>query len=151
MTQIAFAFVAGVLFLQQSEVLPSTVWLLPLVIGCSFVFQNKRWRLLGWFALGYAWAFVVSSGVLSDRLHRSVEGKDLIIEGLVSGLPQYFDRGVRFGFDIDAVHGISESKVAKKVRLSWYSAPTRVRAGDRWRFVVRLKRPHGNFNSGNFD
>lgn len=151
MTRIAFAFVAGVLLLQQSEVLPSTVWLLPLVIGCSIVFQRTKWRLLGWFVLGYAWAFVVSYNVLSDKLDHSVEGKNLVVDGLVIGVPQYFDRGVRFGFDIDTAQGVSEHNVPKKVRLSWYSATAKVQVGDRWRFVVRLKRPHGNFNSGTFD
>ena len=111
MTRIAFAFVAGVLLLQQSEALPSTLWLLPLVIGGGFIFRNKKWRLLGWFVLGYVWAFVVSYSVLSDRLDQSAEGKNLVIEGLVTGMPQYFDRGVRFGFDIDFVEGGSESRV----------------------------------------
>ena len=29
--------------------------------------------------------------------------------------------------------------------------PVRVRAGERWRLVVRLKRPHGSLNPGGFD
>jgi len=151
MTQIAFAFVAGVSLLQQSNALPSTLWLLPLVISGGIALHNKKWRLLGWFILGCAWALVFSYSVLSDRLDRSVEGKNLVIEGSVIGLPQHFDRGVRFGFDIDFVEGVAKSKVVKKVRLSWYSAQAKVHVGDRWRFVVRLKRPHGNFNSANFD
>ena len=47
------------------------------------------------------------------------------------------------------------------ISLAWYRSPDAadddasplipVRAGERWRFTVRLKRPHGNFNPHGFD
>ena len=68
-------------------------------------------------------------------------------------LPQILDDGVRFAFAIDD----SGDQLPDRVLLSWYrgrgeDAPLPVvQAGERWRFVVRLKRPHGSANPGGFD
>jgi len=73
--------------------------------------------------------------------------------------------GVRFVFEPEQAN----APVPSRIVLSWYrqfqpdteeegdeeSAPagmlSQPRAGERWRFVVRLKRPHGNLNPHGFD
>jgi competence protein ComEC len=76
---------------------------------------------------------------------------------VVAGLPQALERGVRFEFEVEqAVAG-----VPPRISLAWYrgrddtddeaSPAMPVRAGERWHFTVRLKRPHGNLNPHGFD
>ncbi len=62
---------------------------------------------------------------------------------------------MRFDFDVES----SEPGIPQRVALSWYegfspdgSQEVRpVRAGERWRFTVRLRRPHGSANPHGFD
>jgi competence protein ComEC len=94
---------------------------------------------------------------LADELPAALEGRDIELTGVVAGLPQELERGVRFEFDVEqAVAG-----VPPRISLAWYrgrddaddeaSPLVPVRAGERWRFTVRLKRPHGNLNPHGFD
>lgn len=151
MVVVSFAFVAGVLVLQQLAQLPGLVWLIPIFIVCGISIKIPKLRLIAWFLGGFVWSLLFSWYLLNDRLDPSLEGQNLVVEGHVLGLPSYFDRGVRFGFEIDKIVGIVPDRVAKTVRISWYSRSAKVAAGDRWRLEVRLKRPHGNFNVAGFD
>ncbi len=151
MIAVAFSFIAGVVALHQCSSLPDPVWLFPVFFVGVFGFKYPKLRYFSWFLFGYLWAYIFSCYVLSDRLDPSLEGTNLIVTGRVMGLPSYFDRGVRFGFEIDEILGVPGDQVAAKVRISWYSASAKVETGDRWRLELRLKRPHGNFNDAGFD
>lgn len=93
---------------------------------------------------------------LADALPPSLEGYDLVVTGVVAGLPQVGEAAVRFRFEVDR-----PSPVPPLLSLGWYagfhedvalSAPQRaLKAGQRWRFTVRLKQPHGNANPHGFD
>jgi competence protein ComEC len=105
--------------------------------------------------LGFVWAASLAYVRLSDRLDAALEGRDVVVTGVVAGLPQDFERGVRFDFDVES----SEPGVPRRIVLSWYSGfspdesqgVATVRAGERWRFTVRLRRPHGSANPHGFD
>ncbi|WP_083953638.1 DNA internalization-related competence protein ComEC/Rec2 [Thauera butanivorans] len=105
------------------------------------------------FVLGFGWAALRADWRLADELRGDLEGVDIELTGYVADLPQALDEGVRFRFEPDAaVEG-----VPGKLLLSWYrprgstEAPPAVKPGERWRFTVRLKRPHGFHNPGGFD
>jgi len=91
----------------------------------------------------------------SQALSPSLEGRDLTITGLVAAMPQRGSGGVRFRFDVEAVEG-DAIELPPSLYLGWYendrlSAVPDLRAGERWRFNVRLKAPHGNLNPHGFD
>jgi len=73
-----------------------------------------------------------------------------VVSGVVAGLPQAFERGVRFDFDVES----PGTGVPRRIVLSSYGGFAQddsqgvlpVRAGERWRFTVRLRRPHGSAN-----
>ena len=165
MRSAALGFALGVWSLQQQPALPGVGWLalffaLTAIAGVGF---SKRVAptvaagaiFVGFIALGFAWAGALAHLRLSDKLDAPLEGNDVVVTGVVAGLPQDFERGVRFDFDVE----FSEPGVPQHIVLSWYggSVPDelqglpRVRAGERWRFTVRLRRPHGSFNPHGFD
>src|SRR6266487_1201373 len=161
----ALGFALGVWLLQHQPELPGAAGLAfvcaiaavgaagfsrrvsPIVAaGASFI---------GFAALGFAWAAVLADLRLADRLDPELEGRDVLVSGVVAGLPQAFDRGVRFDFDVES----PGTGVPRQIVLSSYGgfAPDDsqgvlpVRAGERWRFAVRLRGPHGSANPHGFD
>lgn len=151
MVFVSLAFVAGVFFLQHFSTLPAALWSVPVVIVAIPLLVWGKWRLFAWFLLGWSWALLFASLVLYDSLDPAIEGENLIVEGQVVGIPQSFDRGLRFNFIVERVHGQAGRLSGRQIRLSWYSPTQSIRSGERWRFQVRLKRPHGTFNPGGFD
>ncbi len=108
--------------------------------------------------LGVAWAAGLAHWRLADELPTAWEGRDVEVIGVISSLPQPFERGVRFEFSVDTTL-TPEALVPQRLQLAWYGgfgageidsvAP--VHAGERWRLTVRLKKPHGNANPHLFD
>jgi competence protein ComEC len=71
-------------------------------------------------------------------------------------LPQAFDRGLRFDFDVESAS--TPPAVPGHIALSWYGGygadvkpPPDMHAGERWSMTVRLHRPHANANPHTFD
>ena len=99
---------------------------------------------------------------LADQLPEAWETKEIQLTGVVASLPQRFERGERFVFDVESVQ-TRDARVPSRVQLAWYRSwddlpdteetaePRAVRPGERWRFTVSLKRPHGNANPHGFD
>jgi competence protein ComEC len=162
----ALGFALGVWLLQQQSALPEARWLwlaALLAVPAALAGFSRRVApavaagsvLIAFFALGFAWAATLAELRLSDRLDPKLEGRDVVVTGVVAGLPQEFERGARFDFDVES----PESGVPRHIALSWYggnAAEDRqevgpIRAGERWRFTVRLRRPHGSVNPHGFD
>lgn len=164
MRLVAVFFALGSLALQSLAELPAATILTPVAtIGAMLlvVGLRSRWRLLcipGALAVGFAWAGLLASQRLADALPTSAEGRDIEIVGVVASLPQAFENGQRFDFDIEQ----SSAAVPRRISLAWYrgwraqedddfhALPT-LGAGERWHLSVRLKRPHGNLNPHGFD
>ncbi len=153
------SFVVGVGLLQWTPTLPAGVLLpaLTLLAGAlALAAARVRSRTLALvlvssslLLLGFAYAGGRASLRLADELALADEGRDLIVTGVVASLPVRLDRGVRFEFDIEQVDG--EVRLPERVLLGWYAAGEPVQPGERWRFSVRLRRPHGAINPAGFD
>ncbi|HEY2561911.1 MAG TPA: DNA internalization-related competence protein ComEC/Rec2 [Caldimonas sp.] len=110
-------------------------------------------------AAGFAVSGWQASLRLADTLPSSLEGKDLLVTGVVASLPQQGPSGLRFRFVVD--DGGAPAGVPRVLALGWYAGwhedaavvqPRQdLRAGQRWRLTVRLRRPHGNLNPHGFD
>jgi len=96
-----------------------------------------------------------------NLLAPDLEGRDLSVVGVISALPQRTDDSLRFRLAIESAHWQGQRvAVPPEVLLGWYagrwghqdhaSIPA-LRAGERWRMVVRLKQPHGQVNPHGFD
>lgn len=158
------AFAAGILLLQCQPELPGLglAWLLALVpVLAERWWRNRPLRLAAILAcglLGFGYAGWRAESRLADQLPLAWEGRDIEVTGVVAGLPQDFGQGYRFEFAVDGVSTAS-ARVPERLMLSWYRGRRDGEAadlqpllpGERWRFMVRLKRPHGNANPGAFD
>ena len=110
------------------------------------------------FLLGFAWAGATAHWRLHDALPSEWEGRDIEVTGVIASLPQPFERGVRFEFEVES-RLTPGAVVPRHLLLAWYGgfggdeiktvAP--VHAGERWRLTVRLRKPHGNANPHGFD
>lgn len=171
------AFATGVGLLQIQGALPAAAFSALLFGGALLaLLVLGRWRHrvrriaapLLCVALGFGWAALFAQQRLAEQLPEALEGRDLQLVGVIATLPQRFERGERFEFVVesvewgDAVNGARQAPgnaVPQRLLLSWYRGMhddeahegRAVHPGERWRFTVRLKRPHGNANPHGFD
>jgi competence protein ComEC len=158
------AFAAGVLALQWCPELPALFVLggLGAAGAAAFVLPRGPWgRLLRPIAalmLGFAWAGLMAQHRLADALPEANEGRDVEIVGVVAALPQRFERGVRFAFDVESAAGSVPSRISVTWYRGWrpqddddFHVLPPLKPGERWRLTVRLKRPHGSLNPHSFD
>lgn len=135
--------------------------------GCSGAARWLPTALLPWMLL--ASTALASFALTGARAHHYAqgalppawEGRDLVLTGVVAGLPQRSEAGQRFLFDIEAAEAGGEPvDVTGPVMLGWYAwpgrggaaeAPPALQVGDRWRWRVRLRAPHGQVNPHGFD
>lgn len=169
MAGMGLAWLLGVaLQLQERTLLPLWAYLLCLAAGLVCAVAAWRWPhawllpLLAALALGGGASGWRASERLADALPPSLEGQDLQVVGMVAGLPQQSPVGLRFRFEIEEarLNGVVV-QLPSRVSLGWYagwdegaalSEPQQsLRAGQRWRFTVRLRQPHGNVNPHGFD
>ena len=164
------AFAVGIWWLQQQAALPASfpAWWWA-VLSCAVLAWFRPLRPVVAvpvaFALGFAWAAGCAQGRLGERLAPELEGRDLVVSGVVASLPALGERSVRFEFDVEGADGASTG-VPKRILLSWYRSGLAaglddtpaaladahaIHPGERWRFTVRLKRPHGSVNPHGFD
>jgi competence protein ComEC len=105
-----------------------------------------------------------ASAYLAHGLDPALEGRDLVVTGIVAALPHRNEAGLRFRFDTESARlGAREVALPPRLLLGWYGAadaegamdPQRqlpeLRPGERWRFALRPKAPHGNVNPHGFD
>lgn len=168
------AFAVGVWLFQTQARLPSPVFIAVLAALAVLVFVlsgriSRRLRpLLIIFcgvAFGFAWSASMATLRMADQLPKDWEARDIVLTGVVASLPQRFERGERFEFDVESVQ-TDGAVVPRRILLAWYrgyaddtddadagesASDAIVHPGERWRFTVRLKRPHGNANPHGFD
>lgn len=163
------ALVSGIWLCQQQPQLPAwpaLIWCGAAALGLGLLaaclHRRTSRRMLSLLVLapaaglaGFVWAAGLAQWRLADTLPEENEGRDIQITGVIAALPQAYDHGVRFEFDVEH----AQAEVPARLWLAWYRGwreeewhrPQPVHAGERWQMTVRLKRPHGNLNPHGFD
>ena len=168
----ALAVIAGAaLQLQQPALWPASAYAaligLALIAVALLTFVGAwRWHwsaaAVGLIALSFAGTGLRAQWRLADALPAALEGRDVVVTGVVAQLPRRLPEGVRFVFDVESATLQGQpARVPSRILLGWYGevhdevvmlAPyEHLAAGQRWRFVVRLKQPHGSLNPHGFD
>ena len=161
------------------QVQQPALWAAGVYIGVTvlaFALTLLAWRARPGAARALAWLLAAALAafgttgwratmMLAERLTPALEGRDVLLTGTVSRMPQKSEAGWRFRFDVQQAQlDGAPVRVPPRLQLAWYgSASTadeadaarpllaELRAGDRWQFTARLKAPHGNLNPHGFD
>jgi competence protein ComEC len=161
----ALGWLVGLCLLQQQATLPTylgyALLFAFLVLSCFALRWFQRARIALIFLIAVTAAFMWAAGCAEWRLQQalspSLEGKELLLTGVVTGLPDLASYGVRFQFQVEQATLLDGKPVRIPERIMLYLYQSRsehltvVRAGERWQFRTRLKRPHGNANPYGFD
>ena len=172
---LAPAVLLAVLGLQLSARLPADSWfvaaaLIAMLSGlaaCALARSVPRaagllaliaLALLAWSCAGWR-----AADRLGERLPVVLEGLDLTVRGIVDELPVRLAHGQRFGFRVESCVPVASCQVSPRIQIAWQTpwraaqrdasadALPEVLPGQRWQFVVRLKRPHASHNPDAFD
>ncbi|HUR87565.1 MAG TPA: DNA internalization-related competence protein ComEC/Rec2 [Ramlibacter sp.] len=166
-TPALLGIVAGTaLQLQQGQLWPWSSYAGVLVLSLPLLLWERagvRAIRLSFAAglLAFALVGLRSIAFESRALDPLLEGQDVAVTGMVAAMPQRTESGIRFRFEVES----SSAPLPPQILLGWYGpAATEdpgsidlsrtvpdLRAGERWRFTVRLKAPHGNVNPHGFD
>ena len=148
---LLLCFVVGSAGFQLLPELPHGAWFaLSLLLPLAGIYPKLRGpaALLGGFLWSFAFAYCQSLAQLPFNL----EGKDLILTGVVSSIPE--KKATITRFELDVTHLQSNGMAVqgpKKIRLGWYASKQALDPGQLWRLQVRLKRARGYANPGGFD
>ncbi len=159
--------------LQQAVLWPLLVYALMLCTGLALAAGPRLLRfalpgaLLAGALIGFGLTGARAAHFASHALDPALQGTDIELIGRVASLPQRMAQGERFEFVVESAARAGQAvSVPERIQLGWYSgfASTAdsplwalssrgpgVRAGDRWRFTVRLRSPHGLSNPHGFD
>jgi competence protein ComEC len=162
--------------LQQPELHTRSFYLALLGLAALLLALACRWRpawrsglvigLLAGVLAGFGLTGARAVHFAADALGPGLEGSDIEVTGTVASLPRRSAQGERFDFLVETARWRDEPvRLPSRLQLSWYggvdaageggwSISARspgLRAGERWRFTVRLQRPHGLANPHGFD
>lgn len=169
LASLALAWLAGVaLQLCERELLPAAIYPTVVAAGCAGIAlacRRPRWSplaIIALAALGFGSAGWCAAERLAQALPAHLEGEDLQVTGVVASLPQRGASGLRFRFEVEeARHRGERVRVPPLLQVGWYGgfheeavltpAQQALGAGQRWRFELRLRAPHGLLNPHGFD
>ncbi|MBU2545890.1 MAG: DNA internalization-related competence protein ComEC/Rec2 [Pseudomonadota bacterium] len=145
---MAIFFLFGISNVLLLHSLPP-LWLLFyfFVFSCLlYAFLHKKiFFYLSVYLFGFFWVSLFVLHCIYSVLPHSLENKLLVVKGTVLTIPVHKTYGEKFLFLIQKVN---HNRVHYRAQLT---STQQVIAGDRWQFLVKLKRPHSTFNPGTFD
>ena len=107
-----------------------------------------------------------ASHFAAGALNPALEGRDILVAGVVAAMPQPIDAGLRLRLEVESASlAGAPVQLPALIDLGWYRGeweeapdlvqaqrlPEPLRAGERWQMTVRLKAPHGARNPHGFD
>src|SRR5438046_3090079 len=107
------------MLVQQLPELPPLVWAFALIPAVAAGLWHPRWLLVFFLLAGFFWACFRADVILRERLPAELEGRDLVVEGVVADIPDPTDYGMRFLFDVERARadGVSVS-VPSRIRMT---------------------------------
>ena len=141
------------------------LWALSLVKKASLGWRRVL-MLISFGMLAFGTTGLRAGVFLADALDPGLEGRDVVVTGIVAAMPQRSEAGLRFKLTVEAARvGEQVLHLPSRLYLSWYSdryaggdtvapaqgQPASLVAGERWQMTVRLKAPHGASNPFGFD
>ena len=164
MIQLAsVGFLVGVLTCQSLANLPAVEWSLLLLLIVPLAIWSSKFRLIIFVLIGFLYSVLIAHDKIAGQISPTLEGKDLLVTGIVTSLPNKTSDRTRFQFDVldlselpstvtqNVAPQSATDRLPRRIQLSWYKTAPAISVGQRWQLAVRLKRPHGFSNPGGFD
>lgn len=143
-------FCVGVVSIQLLTTLPAIGYLA--FFGVLALVCYKWAKGLSFFVLGFVWAALYALSIQANQLPTILESQEILVIGKVADLPVQGSRSIKFLFDVEAlVSPAGSESFPNRIRLSWYERGKELKSGEKWQFLVKLKRPHGLLNPHGFD
>lgn len=150
----------GILAVSRLPALPPLsvlFWLIPSCIVLILVlFSRRSLRWLACLLAGVVWSLCAAQWLLMRQLPLELEGREILVSGVVNALPELRDDNYRFSFRVHDYHNLSSAYRSRQLLpelllLSWYGHAGDIRVGQVWTLKVKLSRPRGFVNRGGFD
>lgn len=160
LVMVAIGLLAGVVAaLWWPVLLPRWTYAVVFVLALPVARLRRRGLPPAAALAGFGLAGLHAAHALAGQLPAASEGREVVVQGRVEGLPQPDQRRTRFVLQVDDVATQPAFLRGRQVQVSWYDdfgakAPgprTAVRAGAEWRLSLRLRAPRGLSNPGGFD
>ena len=146
MIRIAIAALGGACLLLPLDALPPPPAMAALAVAGLAIGLALRRAEPAAFVVALAWSWLALDARLSQRLDPALEGRDLVLRGVVASVPRPVPEGVRLRIAVDAGSGLPPL-----VELTAYDVAEMPRATDRVVAEARLRRPRGFANPGGTD
>lgn len=136
-----FCFLMGILYVYTQHIL-----LLSITLACFII--TPRYPLILAFLLGtlLAWAHQelnTPKGLPNlPVIHRA------ILQGTITSIPVITPNKTQFTFTIET---LNNKPAQGLVQLAWYNKVPKLKAGQRWRLTVKMKKPRNFQNPGSYD
>lgn len=156
------AFCGGVLIAGRLPQLPSPFILILLSLLAAVLLCWRRGRLPGAALAGLCYLACWGQVAINDWFPAEDVVADVLVQGRIINVPTRTERGWRLQLQLDAwcEAGIQAAKEAECRALDWQEQRTvqvsiyeelHLQPGQRWQWLLRLRRPHGFVNPGGFD
>lgn len=160
MTLRLLCFSLGIILVGYLPALPSYLFTCSLfsAVAIAAVLLRQKIFAFTWvltFAAGLLYAIVSGYQLLAKQLPDNLAERDIVVEGQVIDLPQENNRRQLFTLSISKAYSAYASQnlfhpFPRKINISSYG-DLRVKTGEQWRLLVKLKKPRGFVNPGGFD
>ena len=133
-----------------SQLFPSHLLLIALLLSFIACLKYKGvFIFLAVFLFGYTFSNSAFERHQQRVLASELETKNLVVTGIVKGLPVNRSGTVNFAYKIiSSEHALAKGSL---IKLSCYRCPLGFESGQTWQLTVRLKQPHGFASWGAFD
>jgi competence protein ComEC len=183
MARLIFPMLLGFVLGAALQLQQTVLFLWP-IYACFMLLAPVPYALAATKSIAISWRMVLAalalgllafgltglraSVFLNDALNADLEGRDLLVTGVVASMPQRNEAGLRFRFDVESAQLLGQpTRLPPRIYLGWYAGvlggggaglpgelqrqPAPIEAGERWQMSVRLKAPHGASNPFGFD
>ena len=108
-----------------------------------------RGRLMGVVLLGAAVALLLAEMRLQQRMPDSAGRVDRVVTGVIDEFPRTAAGTCRFRVRVGDI--ADRGPRLERILVTWYECQEPPRAGETWRFKLRVRAPRGLANPGGFD
>jgi competence protein ComEC len=137
---------AGIYALQLSSFVPDSDPLAGPIVALFVALLRRQVCGLFFIVCGVALFAIAVTSIIDTRIATKFVGDSIVTQVRIVDFPK------QSGLNVSLVaENLDNSNLPRRIRVSWYQPPVKIRLGDVWQLELRLRRPRGSSNPGVFD